>query len=89
MMADIYDSLRERGCVHPKIFQAMFASMIGKNCPYPTIKAAADEWGLHPEQLRLFVRGKREPETKVLKALGYEKITLYALTTDTRSAPDG
>lgn len=86
-MVDLYDGLRERGCIDPIIFRAMVRGQIGKGCPFPTIKAAADHYGLHPEHLRLFVRGKRPAEPKLLEAFGLERIVLYA--TRRPQAPGG
>ena len=77
-MADLFDDLRARGAIDPVLFRAMFASQIGEECPFPTIKAAADKFGVGAEQYRLFIRGKREPEPKLLAALGFEKVVLYA-----------
>jgi hypothetical protein len=76
---DLYDALRERGCIDPVIFRAMVRSHIGKDAPYPTIKAAADAYGVHPEQLRLFIRGKRPAEPKLLRAFGLERVELFAV----------
>ncbi len=77
-MSDLYDNLRERGCIDPVIFRAMVRCQIGKDCPFSTIKAAADHYGLHPEVLRLFIIGKRPAEPKLLDAFGLERIVLYA-----------
>lgn len=89
-MPDLYDDLRERGCVDPVLFAAMVRSHIGKDCPFPTIKAAAESYGVHPEQLRMFLRGKRPAEPKLLRAFGLEKITLYAVRQDApeKDTPD-
>lgn len=64
-------------CIHPVLFRAMFQSQIGDNCPFPTIKAAADHYGVHPEQFRLFVRGERPAEPRLLDKLGFERVTFY------------
>lgn len=68
-------------CIHPKILHAMVASQIGPDCPFPTVKAAADHYGIHPEQLRMFIRGKRRAESKLLKAFGVVPVTFYLPTT--------
>jgi len=36
--------------------------------------------GLHYEQMRLFLTGKRPPEPKILAALGMERVCLYRPT---------
>lgn len=87
-MSDLYDGLRARGCIDPLIFRAMVQCQIGKDCPFPTIKAAADHYGLHPEHLRMFVRGLRPAEPKLLEAFGLERVVLYAPATPTTPTPD-
>jgi hypothetical protein len=77
-MPDLYDALRARGCIDPVLFRAMVRSHVGTDAPFPTIKAAAESYGVHPEQLRLFIRGKRPAEPKLLTAFGLERIVLYA-----------
>jgi hypothetical protein len=37
----------------------------------------ARDRGLCPEQVRLFVRGKRPPEPKILNVCGLEAVTMY------------
>ncbi|WP_293921060.1 hypothetical protein [Sphingobium sp. UBA5915] len=76
---DLFDDLRMRGAFDARLLQPMMASQIGEGCPFPTIKAAADHYGLHPERMRQLVRGERAAEPQVLEALGLEKITLYAI----------
>lgn len=75
---DLFDNLRVRGAFDARLLKPMIASQIGEGCPFPTIKAAADHYGLHPERMRQLVRGERSAEPQVLNALGLEKITLYA-----------
>ena len=77
-MGDLYDALRERGCIDPLILRAMIRSQIGEGCPFKTVKAAADHYGLRPEDLRMFIRGQRPAEPKILDAFGLERVTLYA-----------
>ncbi len=77
-MPDLFDDLRARGAMHPTIFRAMLRSQIGEECPFPTIKDAADKLGINPEQLRLFIRGKREAEPAILEAFGLIREVLYA-----------
>ncbi|WP_292922617.1 hypothetical protein [Novosphingobium sp. SCN 63-17] len=65
------------GCIHPIILLAMVRGSIGKGCPFPTIKAAADHYGIHPEQMRMYVRELRPPEPKLLEAMGMERVVFY------------
>lgn len=77
-MGDLYDRMREEGLVDPLLVRAMVQSSIGDGRPFPTIKAAADAYGVHPEQLRMYVRGiRKEPEPKILAALGLERVVFY------------
>ncbi len=76
-MTDLFDSLRERGAFDANLLSPMVACQIGDGCPFPTIKAAASHYGIHPERMRQLVRGIRPAEPMVLEALGYEKVVLY------------
>lgn len=76
-MTDLYDRMREEGLVDPIIARAMVRSWIGENCPYPTAAACARALGIHQEQLRMFIKGKRPAEPRLLAALGFEKVVFY------------
>ncbi|SLK03662.1 hypothetical protein [Novosphingobium mathurense] len=68
----------ETDLIHSQIMRAMVVSQIGEGCPFHTIKAAADHYGVHPEQLRMYVRGLRqELEPKMMAAMGVEKVVFY------------
>jgi hypothetical protein len=76
-MPDLYDRMREDGLVDPVIARAMVRSWIGKDCPFPNAAACARSIGVHPEQLRLFINGKRPAEPRLLAALGFERVVFY------------
>lgn len=77
-MSDLYDNLRERGCMDGALLRPMISSQIGKDCPFKTKQAAANHYGIHVEQLSAFLLGKRPAEPKLLAAMGLEKVVLYA-----------
>ncbi len=68
---------RSEQLTHPVIFRAFVQGLVGEGCPFPTIKALADHHGLHPEHLRMFIRGLRPAEPKLLKAFGMERAVFY------------
>ncbi len=76
-MPDLYDRMRKEGLIDPVLVRAMLECQIGEDCPFPTIKAAAKHYGLHPEHLRMLIRGIRPPEPKILAALGLERVVFY------------
>ena len=77
-MGDLYDTLRERGCIDPAFVRLSIQSQIGDGCPFATIAEAARSYGVGYEQMRLFVKGDRPPEPAILRAMGLERIELYA-----------
>jgi len=64
-------------CIHPEIFHAMFACQIGEDCPFSSVAEAARKYGIPYESYRQFIAKQRKPEPFVLRALGFEKVTLY------------
>ena len=74
--------------VDPIILRAMLAGQIGDECPFPSVKAAAAHYGVHPEILRLFVRGNRPAEPALLKALGLERVIFYRPVNKTACNPE-
>lgn len=77
-MSDLYDRMREEGLIDPILVRASIACQIGDGCPFPTRKAMADHYGVHPEQLRMFILGiRRELEPKLAKAMGLERVVFY------------
>jgi len=87
-MSDLYDRMREEGLIDPVLVRASIACQVGKECPFPTIKAMADRHGVHPEQLRSFIKGVRsELEPKLARAFGLERVVFYRPASRIEAAP--
>lgn len=72
---DLYDRLRKEGLIDPILVRAQVEALVSV---LGSIKAAADALGVHPEHLRMFVRGiRKNPEPKLLKALGLKRVYFY------------
>lgn len=94
---DLYDSIRDDGLTDSRLTRAAIVCQIGKDSPFQTIKAMADHYGVHPEQLRSYIKGVRaEMEPKMLRAFGLERVIFYrpastmsAGTAETRNEAQG
>ena len=88
-MTDLYDRMREEGLIDPIIVRAMIQGLVGEGAPYPTMTALANVIGVHPEQLRRFLKGTRkELEPNLARAFSLEKVVFYRPTNKTACTGD-
>lgn len=58
--------------------RVQIGELVGENQAYPSVTALAHDVGLCPEQLQMFLRGKRKNlEPKIAAAFGIEKVVFY------------